>query len=77
MPNEHFYNGKEVNLADAKIYGTFCSRIISDRKTGVFYIYEETIKNNRIRICASKDDINKPCACTGWVNINDILIIVP
>lgn len=66
------YAGKIVHLEKATIYpryGTLKSNIV---KSGTFYIWDENIKNARIRITNNLDGIKKPGYITGWVNIDDL-----
>lgn len=63
----------EIRLNNAKLYPTYDSRNSIKTITGPYYIYNNTIKNNRIRVTDSKDKVGKPCQMTGWVNITDIV----
>ena len=64
--------GDVVMLDNAKIYGLYESKQHTLVKSGKFYIYNDTVKNGRIRITDAEDKIGKPCMSTGWVNINDL-----
>lgn len=66
------YAGKIVQLEKVTIYpryGSWKSDII---KSGTFYLWDENIKNRRIRITNNLDGIKKPGYITGWVNVEDL-----
>ena len=65
--------GTKVQLLNASIYPTYDSKIKSSIMSGTFYIYNEKVKNNRIRITDNISKIDVPCSMTGWVNLNDII----
>ena len=63
----------EVRLINAKLYPTYDSKNSIKTITGAYYIYNNTIRNNRIRVTDSKDKVGKPCQMTGWINTSDIV----
>lgn len=67
-----YKNGDLVLASDTKVYPTYDSNTPSLIKTGKFFIFNSTIKNDRIRITDSKDKVNKPRMATGWVNLSEI-----
>lgn len=72
-PDENpFALGNKVVLDKAKIYPRWGSKKESDIRSGVYYIYNESIKNGRIRITYDKSNIDIPGLSVGWVNIFDI-----
>lgn len=40
--------------------------------TGDYYIWNENIINNKIRICKSREDANKLLSVVGWIKFSDI-----
>ncbi len=60
--------GMKIILKDEKIYPTYDSKTYSSIVNGTYWIYDERVRNNRIRICDSEDKIGKPCMMTGWVD---------
>lgn len=63
--------GDRVKLENAKLYSAYCSKVADEKISGEYFIYKETIKNNRIRITDDISRVNIPHACTGWVNVTD------
>ena len=67
--------GTKIHVENCKVYPTHDSKINSIIINGDYYIYNETERNNRIRVTDDINKINIPCSMTGWININDIKII--
>ena len=66
------YAGKIVHLEKVTIYpryGTEKSNIV---KSGTFYLWDDNVKNMRVRITNNLDGIRKPGFITGWVNVEDL-----
>ncbi|MCM1440351.1 MAG: hypothetical protein NC131_14275 [Roseburia sp.] len=66
-------NGNEVIMEKTDLYPTASSTIPDTIKTGLYYIWNDTVCQNKVRICSSKDKVNVPGMVTGWVKVNDIL----
>ena len=66
--------GLEIEIKDAKLYPTYDSRNSSKVISGTYYIYEPTVKNNRVRVTDSEDRVGKPCMMNGWVDVKFITI---
>lgn len=62
-------------LENTKLYPTYDSQKSSKTIAGIYYIYDKTEKNNRIRITDNIDKVGKPCMMTGWVDINNIRVV--
>ena len=72
MDDLDFVLGEEVVLTDTPIYATYESKNVVGRESGLFFVYNTIIKNNRIKITNEKNKVGKPVSATGWVNIYDI-----
>ena len=72
MPKEYKL-GDKVILDNTKVYGLHDTKSSYIIKSGIFFIYNEKIVNNRIRLTDNLDNIGKPCMLTGWVNLSDII----
>ena len=67
----NLYKGKCIRLLNTNIYDTQYIKKPKDsiyNLTGNFYIFDDNIVNNRIRVSRYKD-----CSSIGWVNIYDII----
>ena len=60
--------GMKIELKDEKIYPTYDSKTYSSIVNGTYWIYDEKVRNNRIRITDSEDKVGKPCMMTGWID---------
>lgn len=71
-PSE-FYEGDEIDLPESVGFysSPFCKAQFVER-SGLFYVYEPNIINNRIRLCSISDAVASPVRKTGWVNVEDI-----
>lgn len=68
------YNvGDKVKIEDAKVYGVWCNRSSYTLKSGEYYIYNDRVKNNRIRLTDDPEKLGKPCMTTGWVSLDDLI----
>ena len=70
-----FAVGDKVKIENARVYGLYCKRSSYIIKSGEFYIYNEKIRNNRIRLTDDPEKLGKPCMCTGWVSLNDLSLV--
>lgn len=67
------YSGKTIHLELATIYpryGTVKSNVV---KTGIYYLWDNQVVNNRIRITNNPIGIGRLGFITGWVSMDDII----
>ena len=67
--------GEKITLKNADLYASATSGKAASKKSGTFYIYDDDISNNRIRITNSASNVGKTPAgnyVTGWVKTSDI-----
>ena len=64
--------GDKVTINKARVYGVYCNRSSYIIKSGEFYIYNDKVRNNRIRLTDDEEKLGKPCMCTGWVSLDDL-----
>lgn len=72
LENDEFEAGQIVELENVNVYPRYCSSKTNIVKSGTFYIWNSSIKNNRIRITKNIKGSNVPGQVTGWVDINDL-----
>ena len=65
--------GKEIKLKNTDVYMRWFNKKPAYQKSGTYYIYDDRIKEERIRVCASADACQVNGRVTGWVNIKDII----
>lgn len=65
--------GQKIQLHKAPIYSRYDSFKSNSIKTGIYYVWDLCIKNNRVRICSSQENVSKSGKVTGWINISEIL----
>lgn len=74
--NGILYSGKLVYLYSKKIYPRYSSKDDTySIKTGTYYLWDDKIINERIRITDKKDFCGQQGHIIGWINIVDILPI--
>ena len=73
MAQYDLYKGRKVSLSDAKIYERYYSKIETKSVTGDYFIFDESIKNNKIRICRHESDCGLNGMKSGWVDIMDLI----
>ena len=66
--------GTKVSVTDAPMYTIHCSKTPSLYMSGAFFIYDNKIRNERIRLCDEESKVEKPCMRLGWFNLKDITI---
>ena len=67
--------GSEALIVEfTKLYPTYDAKESKSMVKGLYYIYNDKVRNNRIRITDDPSKVGKPCMMTGWV---DILSIEP
>ena len=64
--------GAKITLNKTKYYASSTTSSSSGTKTGTFYLWDASVKNGRIRITTSKNNVGKSGQITGWVNVADI-----
>jgi GH25 family lysozyme M1 (1,4-beta-N-acetylmuramidase) len=64
--------GKPITLNGDPLYAASASRFTITRKTGIYYIWNPTVINGRVRITNVASNANKMGRITGWVNVKDI-----
>ena len=69
-----FKKGQKVKIVNAPSFPTYDSRFKNKNISGEYFIYDETIKNDRIRVTNSEKKVDTPCGMTGWVSVNDIAV---
>ena len=70
---DQIYPGKKVELELCTVYPRFGSRKSSTTKTGTFYLWDNKVVNNRIRLTNNPDGIGKPGYMTGWVDLENVI----
>lgn len=66
--------GLEIQVNNAKLYGTYDTRDSNKIISGTYYIYDTKVRNNRVRVTDSKERVGKPCSMSGWIDIRFITI---
>lgn len=64
--------GKEIRLINTKCYNSETASAHYGTKNGVFYLWDDVVKNNRIRITNRLDRVGVKGQVTCWVNISDL-----
>lgn len=64
--------GKKINLVNVKGYDTETSVTSSSTKTGTFYLWDATVKNNRIRITNAANRVGVKGQVTCWISTSDV-----
>lgn len=64
--------GKEVFAYHADLYANSFTMKPSTIISGTYYINYPEVKNDRVRLAESKEDIGKHCTTTGWVKLSQI-----
>lgn len=67
--DKEIYAGKEVVLEKAILYPRFCSTSSTIVKSGTYYLWDDIIKDNKIRITKTKEGIGKLGFIIGWIDI--------
>ena len=71
-----YSKGQEVKVKDnTPTYPTYDSRIKSIAISGNQFIYDEKIRNDRIRVTSDRSRVDIPMAMTGWIDIKNIEIV--
>lgn len=67
-----YTKGQKVKLSKAPLFASATSKTKCGYKTDTFYIWDSTVKNDRIRITNNKKLIGKANGVTGWINVSDL-----
>lgn len=67
-PTNVFKKGDEVKLNNTPLYGSSTASYKSTTLSGTFYIHDDEVLNNRMRITTPKGNT----VVTGWVSLSDI-----
>lgn len=70
---KQIYPGKKVNLELCKVYPRYGSIKSSTFKTGEYYLWDNIVVNNKIRITNNPNGIGKLGYITGWISVDDII----
>ena len=70
---DQIYPGKTIELELCTVYPRFGSRKSSTKKTGTFYLWDNKVVNNRIRLTSNPDGIGKLGYLTGWVDVENVI----
>lgn len=68
------YSGKQVELNMVEVYPRYGSKEPDKIKSGIYYLWDNIIKNNRIRITNSESGVGILGQITGWVSINNVIV---
>ena len=71
---EQLIAGLAVKLENAATYSQFSSRKYNALISGIVYIFSSNIRNNRIRITHSLNNVGINGCDGGWVSLDDILV---
>ena len=70
--SEKYTAGTEVTLENVTVYPRYGSTKSDITKTGTFYIWNNYILNDRIRITTRLLNAEQPGQIIGWVNVSDL-----
>lgn len=65
--NEALTAGTKLNLKNVALYVSASAKTKSGTKTGTYYIWDNSVINNRIRITNIKSNVGKSGKVTGWI----------
>lgn len=68
------YPGKKIELSNSNIYARYSSQIsvFEDQKSGTFYLWDNIVKNKKIRITNNLKGVGKLGYITGWIDIRNL-----
>ena len=64
-------NGTKLNLKNVALYGSSSSKSKSSTKTGVYYIWNTAVINDKVRITNAPSRVGKAGQITGWISYAD------
>ena len=68
-------SGTQINIKSIPMYTTAYSNRYSSKKSGTYFIYNDEVVNERIRITNSKKNVGRTpigSYVSGWINVSDI-----
>ena len=65
--------GQQVEVNNCNIYELWFSKKSKGKKLGNYYIYEEDVINERVKICTTSKNVGKAGKETGWIYIYDLI----
>ena len=71
---EQLIGGLPVKIEKAPVYSQFGSRKYNASISGIVYIFDSNVRNNRIRITHSINGVGVNGCDGGWVSLDDILM---
>lgn len=74
-PKHKIVTGDKIILDETNIYEDSILLYSTTKLSGVFYLWDNRIINNRIKITDSKNRVGIADQVTGWVDYNDIIFI--
>lgn len=70
--NSKYKAGDKYSLNNAPIFGSSNTSKVAAYRTGVVYLYDSQVINNRIRIVANAADAGKISKVIGWVTVSNL-----
>lgn len=64
--------GAQVTLNNTNIYVSSDAKSKAGTRSGIYYLWDASVINNRIRITNSRSNVGKSGKVTAWVNVSDI-----
>lgn len=69
---EHITAGQALILNNTPCYISETAKVASSTKTGAYFIWDNVVKNGRIRITNAASRVGVPGQVTCWVNVADL-----
>lgn len=73
--NANIVAGKKIKLTRANCYTSESAKDAYDIKTGVYYLWDDVVKNGRIRITNKKERVGVKGQVTCWVNVHSLKFV--
>lgn len=71
-PSENIIAGKKITLNNTPCYSSETAKEAYGTKTGSFYLWDNVVRNGRIRITNSLSRVGVAGQVTCWINIADV-----
>ena len=71
-PSENIVAGKKITLNNTPCYSSETAKEAYGTKTGSFYLWDNVVKNGRIRITNAASRVGVAGQVTCWINIADV-----
>ena len=68
--------GAKLSLTNVSLYVSSSAPNKSSSKTGTFYLWSNEVVKGRVRITDMKSKVGVVGQVTGWVNVEDVIILV-